>query len=212
MTIRFKVNPVEHIRITSPFGTRKHPVTGITKLHNGIDLAPRVSGKAGDPVSTVADGVVVVSKTNNGGVNVGYGYYTVVQHAGFATLYAHLSKLTKRVGDKVKAGDVIGYMGNTGYSTGVHLHFGLTDGNYWQYGWIDPKPYLLTGKEVEDLTEDETRKLILDILYGKDSKASPWAKGSWDKSTKEGFVDGTRPRGYATREEVNALFRKILDK
>lgn len=99
-------------RITSKYGFR--PRFG--RMHKGIDLKIYV----GEPIYTVADGVV----TKDAYEYRGYGNYIVVKHSkGYETRYAHLSKRIVQKGDKVKAGDKIGLAGNTGLSTGPHLHF-----------------------------------------------------------------------------------------
>lgn len=139
MGIKFIYNPTTSTSISSNFGYRFHPVLKKYKGHQGIDIRPLKRGVSGDKLFAVADGKVIISKVNNGGVKCGYGYYCVIQHNGFQTLYGHQKNLSVKVGQSVKAGDVIGYMGNTGTSTNVHLHFGLKNN---KGNWIDPKPYL----------------------------------------------------------------------
>jgi murein DD-endopeptidase MepM/ murein hydrolase activator NlpD len=105
--------------ITSNFGYRKDPFTGATKYHGGIDLgAPE-----GTPVLAAADGTVIAANSTDswGG---GYGYYVKIQHDGtYSSLYAHCSRIAVTNGQEVKRGQVIGYIGSTGRSTGSHLHF-----------------------------------------------------------------------------------------
>jgi len=145
--IKFLHNPTTSTRITSPYGYRKHPVTNKYTGHNGIDIGATKRGINGDKLYAVADGEVIISKVNGGGIKKGYGYYIVVQHNGFATLYGHQMSLIVKVGQRVKAGQLIGYMGNTGTSTATHLHFGVTEGNYWNMKWINPALYLLNKSE-----------------------------------------------------------------
>lgn len=117
-------------RVTSPFGMRDG------KLHKGTDIGGVTAGVEGDPIFAAEDGEVVVSFFGVSGSGYGgYGEVVVIQHDdGYRTLYAHCSKRYVKVGDKVKKGDTIAAMGNTGNSFGVHLHFGVMyDGN-----WIDP--------------------------------------------------------------------------
>lgn len=105
--------------ITSPFGYRTDPFTGATKFHGGIDIA----APEGTPVLAAADGIVVVANSTDswGG---GYGYYVKLQHdGGYATQYAHCSKIAVTGGQEVRKGQVIGYIGSTGRSTGNHLHW-----------------------------------------------------------------------------------------
>lgn len=158
MAIKFKKNPCDIIRITSPFGKRKPPVEGASAWHEGVDLGAETVGKAGDKIYSVADGVIRVNKANSGDVETGYGWYVVIEHDGFCTLYAHLhKKSTLAIGKKVKAGDFIGYMGETGTASGVHLHLGLKDtdyDNFWDREFIDPEPYLIKeGNSVMDFNE-----------------------------------------------------------
>jgi murein DD-endopeptidase MepM/ murein hydrolase activator NlpD len=107
-------------KITSGFGYRTDPKTGKQKaFHNGIDLAVPV----GTPIKSPMDGVV--SLVNSGGDG---GNQIIIRHNnGYFTGYAHLSKQLVKKGDKVKKGDVIGLSGNTGKSTGPHLHLTMTD-------------------------------------------------------------------------------------
>jgi murein DD-endopeptidase MepM/ murein hydrolase activator NlpD len=102
-------------RLSSGFGYRTHPISGARRLHAGIDIA----APQGEPIWAAADGVVV-----SAGVRGGYGNAVVIEHGGgFATLYAHQSRLAVGAGQQVRRGEVIGYIGSTGYSTGPHLHF-----------------------------------------------------------------------------------------
>ena len=104
--------------VTAPFGWREHPILGHRHLHQGIDLRAPI----GTPVYAPADGVVQVAGFN---VVSGYGYLVVIEHNfGFKTRFAHLSKKdVVKEGQFVKKGDLIGYSGNTGVSTGPHLHY-----------------------------------------------------------------------------------------
>ena len=101
--------------VTSGFGMRVHPITGQNRMHNGWDMdAPH-----GAPIKAAKAGRVILS-----GVKGGYGNTVMIDHGGgFVTLYAHQSKLGVSVGETVGAGEVIGYIGSTGQSTGPHLHF-----------------------------------------------------------------------------------------
>lgn len=102
-------------RISSPYGYRIHPITGRRQMHGGVDYAAPMGAKVG---STKAGTVIV--KTYNSS----YGNYIIVDHGnGIASLYAHLSGFAVNNGQKVGAGETIGYIGSTGSSTGPHLHF-----------------------------------------------------------------------------------------
>lgn len=106
-------------RITSTFGYRVHPITGVYKLHTGIDI----SVPTGTPVHAAADGTVIVA-----GRMPAYGLEVVIDHGGhISTLYGHNSRLLVRVGEDVKCGQVIAKSGSTGYSTGPHCHFEKRD-------------------------------------------------------------------------------------
>lgn len=103
-------------RLSSTFGTRKHPITGKISKHGGIDIAV----KTGTLVGAAADGVVILASTNVGH----YGTAVFIDHQnGYVTHYGHLSKILTKVGRKVKAGQIIAKSGSTGRSTGPHLHF-----------------------------------------------------------------------------------------
>lgn len=102
-------------RITSPFGTRIHPISKTKKTHHGIDIA----GNMGSPILAAKEGRVIVS-----GWQGGYGNVVIIDHGGgIASVYAHCSSLIARVGQNVRQGEVIAKVGSTGYSTGPHLHF-----------------------------------------------------------------------------------------
>lgn len=109
------VMPVASYRVSSKYGYRVHPISGNTTFHYGVDLA----AASGTKVVSVADGTV--SETGYGSIN---GNYIKITHAdGFVTHYAHLKSIGVKKGQKVKAGEKIGAVGSTGYSTGPHLHF-----------------------------------------------------------------------------------------
>jgi murein DD-endopeptidase MepM/ murein hydrolase activator NlpD len=101
--------------ITSPFGTRRHPVFGDMRFHGGIDIG----AAHGTTVVAADSGSVIISSYNSS-----YGNYVVISHGnGITTLYAHLSTRSVSVGDSVSRGQQIGRVGSTGVSTGPHLHF-----------------------------------------------------------------------------------------
>lgn len=103
-------------RISDYYGTRNDPFTGKRRMHRGMDF----TGPEGSDIFATGDGVVV-----DAGYNFhGYGNKIMIDHGyGYKTVYAHLKKIKVKVGDKVKRGDVIGYLGNTGRSTGAHIHY-----------------------------------------------------------------------------------------
>ena len=117
-------------RISSPYGYRQHPIYKVRKLHTGIDIA----APTGTRIRSAGDGTVVHSARWGG-----YGNCVIVDHGGgLATLYAHCSRLAVTNGQRVTHGQVIGYVGSTGLSTGPHLHFEVRkDGRP-----VNPSPYL----------------------------------------------------------------------
>lgn len=123
--------PVRRFRFTSPYGMRIHPITGLWHLHNGIDLA----GPIGTPVLAARSGRVVHMENDT----AGYGRMIILDHGGgFRTLYAHLDAFRVRVGQYVSTGQQIGTLGNTGRSTGPHLHFSVIRNGRWE----DPMKHL----------------------------------------------------------------------
>ena len=106
--------PIDGARISSSFGKRKHPILGYNVAHRGIDFA----APKGTPIYAAGNGTIEIKKKNGA-----YGKYILIRHANrFKTAYAHLSKYAKTSG-KVTQGQVIGYVGSTGRSTGPHLHY-----------------------------------------------------------------------------------------
>jgi murein DD-endopeptidase MepM/ murein hydrolase activator NlpD len=125
--------PLRSFTLTSNFGIRRNPVTGVVKKHEGVDLAAPM----GTEVYAVRTGVV--TETGNDGV---YGNYIVIKHEGsWVSLYGHLSKIETGLQSSVHAGDLIGRVGSTGQSTGPHLHFELRQNGKAQ----DPGKYLFKG-------------------------------------------------------------------
>ena len=109
--------PLDGARISSSFGMRKHPILGFNKMHKGLDFAAPI----GTPVYAGGNGIIEMV-----GVNGGYGKYIRIRHNNeYKTAYAHLSSYKKGIskGVRVNQGDVIGYVGSTGRSTGPHLHY-----------------------------------------------------------------------------------------
>ena len=105
-------------RLTSGFGSRFHPVLGYRRTHKGVDLA----APHGSPIAAAADGRVVAA-----GWNGGYGRQVAIAHTGgMRTTYGHMSRIAAAAGAYVRRGQVIGYVGSTGLSTGPHLHFEVT--------------------------------------------------------------------------------------
>ena len=117
-------SPLEFSRVSSGYGMRFHPISGTRKAHLGVDYA----APTGTPVRTIADGVVEFA-----GVQRGYGNVIIVRHrSNQTTLFAHLSRIGVRQGQKVSQGEWIGAVGSTGASTGPHLHFEFRDNGVHQ--------------------------------------------------------------------------------
>ena len=109
--------PINGARLSSSFGMRKHPILGFNKLHQGTDFA----APTGTPIMASGNGLVVMAQKYKG-----YGNYILLKHnSNFKTAYAHLSKYGRgiRKGVRVSQGQIIGYVGSTGLSTGPHLHY-----------------------------------------------------------------------------------------
>jgi murein DD-endopeptidase MepM/ murein hydrolase activator NlpD len=119
--------------VSALYGYAEEPFTGVWYLHKGIDLS---TYRSGDPVVATADGKVVTIEYQPDG----YGNYIIIEHKlGFFTRYAHLQRIDVSKGDKVQQGQVIGAIGNTGRSTGPHLHYEVMIGA----GLVDPQPYVM---------------------------------------------------------------------
>jgi murein DD-endopeptidase MepM/ murein hydrolase activator NlpD len=120
-------------RITSAFGYRLHPILGYERLHAGVDI----SAPSGTEIFAAGSGRVI-----GAGVAGGYGNRVIIDHGGgLATLYAHQSRMVVSEGDQVVAGDLIGYVGSTGLSTGPHLHFETRESGTP----VDPLKYIPPG-------------------------------------------------------------------
>lgn len=166
------------------------------KTHRGIDLA----APTGTPVYATADGTVVSAKY--GGWDASYGKMVAIYHGGGTyTNHAHLSKIKVRVGQKVKAGQVIGLVGSTGRSTGPHLHFEIHLGAKWNR--IDPKPYLdkagkqkkTTKKKTVTYTKGKTYTLkeAMNVRMTHSASApkvgvNKWTKDAQKHATKSGLL------------------------
>nr|WP_246593561.1 M23 family metallopeptidase [Evansella tamaricis] len=122
--------PTDNGRITSHFGNRADPFTRATSFHSGIDIAAPLN----TPIYATADGIII-----SVGWEGGYGRTIVIEHGDtYETLYAHLNEIYISVGDEVEKGDLIGGMGTTGRSTGVHLHYEIRRNG----SLVDPYPYM----------------------------------------------------------------------
>ena len=123
--------PVPYYTLTSPFGMRVHPVLGYARMHNGIDMACA----QGTPIYATRAGTVTVASYQAGGA----GNYVAINHGdGFASIYMHMTHYIVYAGQQVAKGQVIGYVGSTGISTGPHLHFGIS----YAGTYVNPLAYI----------------------------------------------------------------------
>ena len=125
------VTPVSNYRLTSAFGMRKHPVLGVVRMHNGIDMACA----AGTPIYATRAGTVTRTAYQANGA----GNYVSINHLdGFSSIYMHMTHYVVSQGQNVAQGQLIGYVGNTGISTGDHLHFGIS----YAGTYVNPLAYI----------------------------------------------------------------------
>lgn len=125
------ITPVSNYRLTSAFGMRKHPVLKVTRMHNGVDMACA----AGTPIYATRAGTVTTASYQASGA----GNYVSINHLdGFASIYMHMTHYVVSKGQNVAQGQLIGYVGNTGISTGDHLHFGIS----YAGTYVNPLAYI----------------------------------------------------------------------
>ena len=125
------IKPLKSYTITSTFGNRVHPVLGYTRFHEGVDM----SAPTNTPIYAARSGKVTRASYQDGGA----GYYVNISHGdGFSSIYMHMTRYIVSAGQYVEQGQVIGYVGSTGLSTGPHLHFGIAKGG--QY--VNPMQYI----------------------------------------------------------------------
>ena len=149
--------PINGARLSSPFGNRKHPILGFTKHHNGTDFA----APTGTPVMASGNGTVIKAGwCGNGGNCV-----RIRHNSSYTTGYGHLSKFATKRGRRVRQGQVIGYVGNTGMSTGPHLHYTVSyNGKFIN----SQKLKLPSGKVLrgESRNQFEIERIKLDVTLG----------------------------------------------
>ena len=149
--------PINGARLSSPFGMRKHPIDGFNKMHRGTDFAAPM----GTPIMASGDGVIVKAGWCGGGGNC----VKIKHNSVYQTIYAHMSKFANKIknGVRVKQGQIIGYVGSTGKSTGPHLHYEVIEnGKKINSQTLNlPSGKILKG---EDRKLFETVKIKLDVL------------------------------------------------
>ena len=152
MTKSLMKTPINGARLSSSYGMRKHPISGYNKMHKGVDFA----APTGTPIFAAGNGVVEFV-----GRNGGYGNYIRIRHdSTYKTAYAHLNGFKKGVyeGVRVKQGDIIGFVGSTGKSTGPHLHYEIiVNGKQ-----VNPATLKLpSGRKLNDQQLEELKKLVV---------------------------------------------------
>ena len=149
--------PINGARLSSPFGKRKHPILGFTKHHNGTDFA----APTGTPIMASGNGTVIKAGwCGNGGNCV-----RIRHNSSYTTGYGHMSKIATKRGRRVRQGQIIGYVGSTGMSTGPHLHYTV---NYNGKFINSQKLKLPSGKILkgEERKEFEIQRIKLDVKLG----------------------------------------------
>lgn len=205
MTFRLKNKPCKWKRISQPYKKNSH---------KGIDLA----NVTGTPIYATADGTVVAA--SKGAWHWSYGNMVAIYHGnGVYTNHAHLSKIKVRVGQKVKAGQLIGLMGSTGRSTGSHLHFEIHLGRKWNR--VNPKPYLdAAGKKKKSKPTYEKGKTYvlredMNVRMSASAKAPKvsvrkWSKDAQKHATKGGLLKkGTKVTVIAVVKNSGETWLKI---
>ena len=152
MTKSLMKTPINGARLSSSYGMRKHPISGYNKMHKGVDFA----APTGTPIFAAGNGVVEFA-----GKNGGYGNYIRIRHdSTYKTAYAHLNGFKKGIygGVRVKQGDVIGFVGSTGRSTGPHLHYEIIVNDQQ----VNPATLKLpSGRKLNDQQLEELKKLVV---------------------------------------------------
>jgi len=149
--------PINGARLSSPFGKRKHPILGFTKHHNGTDFA----APTGTPIMASGNGTVITA----GWCGKGGNCVRIRHNSSYTTGYGHLSKFATKKGRRVRQGQIIGYVGNTGMSTGPHLHYTVKyNGKFINSQKLKlPSGKILKGEERKQF---EIERIKLDVSFG----------------------------------------------
>lgn len=219
--------PVKNARLTSKFGWRV--ISGKREWHQGVDLAS--TGKV--PIYASADGTVSRAQ-----VLSSYGNVVMIKHIingkAYETNYAHLDSYSVKVGQKVKQGQQIGIMGQTGRSYGIHLHFEIHNG-YWASGQpnaVDPMKYITLTSPITSTTTTPNKGELTMTQYKElndkivalqkemsnkqdklvERKVSDSHKESWEFLKSQGITDGSNPQNFMSREQFATMLKRYHDK
>lgn len=163
--------PIANGILRSGFGSRRHPILGYTKMHTGTDWSERI----GTPIFAAGNGTVIKAEWDSG-----YGRRVEIQHTnGYVTAYSHQSRFANGIapGARVRQGQVIGYVGNTGLSTGPHLHYEVIVNGHF----VDPmKVRLPRGRELEgrQLVDFKRQREQVEGLLERTARAGSFAQRS----------------------------------
>ena len=218
MKFVFKQQDFHKLTYTSKFGTRTHPITRVQSFHRGIDIA----APTGTEIIAPADGVVVYNRTNRGDPRTGYGHFLCIHHQaiGLFSFYAHLERRAMATeGSTVKQGEVIAYVGNTGESTGPHLHFEIHENQHkfphqGNDSLVDPVDYYpelenFLNRRLTNLQfQEQTSQFFKDVFVD-------WQAEAVDALHQKGIANGRSatefdPNGQLTRGEAAALIHRTI--
>lgn len=187
--------------VTSKYGMRTHPTTGVYKLHNGVDVVGE--GHTLADITAHTEGIVEYAGYNS---TIG-NHVNIRLFNGDMMQYNHMtSALRVKTGDTVTQGQVIGTMGSTGYSTGAHLHFGIQH----EGQWIDPEPYLYSDYLEDEMTYDQFCQFMAQYENERSEKTvSSWAEQAWSDLVSRGIFDGSKPQAPLTRQEAALVITRL---
>lgn len=189
--------PCKSRRITSYYGPRKIG----DGFHDGIDFGALVPGVAGDKIFAAHDGVVAKAYYSKS-----YGNCVIINGNGYSTLYAHLRQFIAKQGQFVKQGDVIGYMGTTGNSTGVHLHFEYRNQEYSSSYFKSASGKFLSSLDPMPFLSDYAFNDISDC-YQESIDAIEYVN---KQGLMTGYPDGSfKPKKPITREELAIILKRL---
>ena len=198
------MNPFAEYRVTSPFGWRNDPFTGERAFHTGIDLVK--SHQA--PIYAFTAGEVIHAK--EGAPGSGFGGFGIVvailDKYGSLHCYCHLDMAAVKVGQYVQQGQMVGRQGNTGRSTGSHLHYEVRKTHSPKYGWQPGHNHVYDpGEYLKQYYKKEEEKM-------KEKQTPSWAVEAQKWVVEQGISDGQRPNDTVTRAEVWTMLYRFAQK